>query len=78
MVNHCSVEITLEYNLLRCSLLSREYMERKTLPAEEFISILYTFLLKCSQYVKIFRPVSKEISYLLWNPNFITVFANTS
>jgi hypothetical protein len=32
-INTCSVEITLDYSLLKCSLLSREHMERKALLA---------------------------------------------
>ena len=32
-INPCSVEITLDYNLLKCSLLSREQMECKALLA---------------------------------------------
>jgi hypothetical protein len=32
-INPCSVEITLDYNLLKCSLLSMEHMERKALLA---------------------------------------------
>jgi hypothetical protein len=38
-INSCSVEITLDYNLLKCSLLSRERMERKTLLAAKSSSL---------------------------------------
>jgi hypothetical protein len=67
--NPCSVEITLDYNLLKCSLLSRERMDRKTVLAANVL--LYTFPWKSYQYVNILRLAIQEISDLLWNPNFL-------